>query len=207
MPNAAKAAAALLALATLQFAGASALAQVLYKWIDADGKVQYSDQPPKGYNGPVTRIEPDVAATPTPAPPPAKEPATPAAAPAKAPPAQDMAGKRRAVRTALEARLVAARDKLDAARRALADAPSPGTDERQVVQQQMKAGQGGMHGLSAKRSNCRPVVDKNGKAGVMCPALLPNDAYYERIAKLEAAIKEAEQELADAEEAWRRGVD
>lgn len=205
MPSAARAAAALLALCALQFAAGTASAQVLYKWIDADGKVQYSDQPPKGYKGPVTRIEPDVAATP--APPAARTPPPPAA-PAKAPaPAQDVAGKRRAVRTALEARLAAARDKVDAARRALADAPSPDTDERQVVQQQMKGGQGGMHGLSAKRSNCRPVVDKNGKAGVMCPALLPNDAYYERIAKLEAAVKEAEQELADAEEAWRRGVD
>lgn len=206
MPSAARLAAALLALGALQFAGGPALAQVLYKWIDADGKVQYSDQLPKGYKGPVTRIEPDVAATP--APPAAKAPLPPAAAPAKAPaPAQDVAGKRRALRTALEARLASARDKVDAARRALADAPSPDTDERQVVQQQMKAGQGGMHGLSAKRSNCRQVVDKNGKAGVMCPALLPNDAYYERIAKLEAAVKEAEQELADAEEAWRRGVD
>ena len=54
-------AAAALALACVSWA---AEAQVLYKWIDADGKVQYSDTPPKNPKGPVTRIEPDVAPTP-----------------------------------------------------------------------------------------------------------------------------------------------
>ena len=205
MPSAGRLLAAFAALVALQFAGL-AQAQVLYKWIDADGKVQYSDRPPKDPKGPVTRIEPDVHPAPVPA---AKAPPAPAAAePAKAPAVpEEMAVKRRAVRAALEKRLIAARDNLESAKRALADASAPEPDERQVVQQQMKAGQGGMHGLSAKRSNCRPVVDKNGKAGVMCPALLPNEAYFERIAKLEESVRKAEEELEDAERAWRRGVD
>lgn len=184
---------------------APAVSQVLYKWIDASGKVQYSDRPPKDMTG-VTRIEPDTPATPSPTP-----PAAPKADPAKAPPppAQDLAGKRRALRNELERKLAQARDNLDAARKALADASSPEPEERQVVQQQMKAGKGsgGMHGLSPARSNCRPYTDKNGKAGVMCPASTPNEAYYDRIAKLEESVRNAEEEVSQAEQAWRRGVD
>ena len=51
------------ALALCAFAGAAS-AQVLYKWTDADGKTQYSDRPPKNFNGTVTRMEPDVQPTP-----------------------------------------------------------------------------------------------------------------------------------------------
>lgn len=206
VPSAARLAQCLLALAGLLLPLA-VFSQVLYKWTDAEGKVQYSDRPPKDLKG-VTRIERDIPPTPSPAP-----PALPkvAADPAKAPPpgAQDPAGKRRAVRNQLEKALTQARDNLDAARKALTEASSPEPDERQVVQQQMKAGEGtgGMHGLSLARSNCRPYTDKNGKAGVMCPASTPNEAYYDRIAKLEEAVRTAEEEVAQAEQAWRRGVD
>lgn len=185
---------------------APAIAQVLYKWIDAEGKVQYSDRPPKDLKG-VTRIEPDAPATPAPAPAAPAKAAVDKALPAHAP--QDTAGKRRAVRNELERKLDEARANLDAARKALAQGSSPEPEERQVVQQQVKSGKagGGMHGLSLARSNCRPSVDKNGKAGVMCPASTPNEAYYDRMAKLEDAVRIAEEELAEAEQAWRRGVD
>ena len=202
-PRGASLAALLLALAGLLLPAAG-LSQVLYKWIDADGKVQYSDRPPKDPKG-VTRIEPDTPSTPSPAPP---APPKAAADPAKAPAAPDPAGKRRAVRNELEKKLAQARDNLDAARKALAEGSSPEPEERQVVQQQMKAGTGGgMHGLSQARSNCRSFTDKNGKAGVMCPASTPNQAYFERIAKLEEAVRNAEEEVAQAEQEWRRGVD
>jgi hypothetical protein len=180
-----------------------AIAQVLYKWIDADGKTQYSDQPPKKHQGPVTRIEPDVA--PTPAPPRKPAAATPAAAPAKAVPPEDPTAKRRATRAALEKRLVAARDKLDAARKALAETSDPEPEERQVVQQTAKMG-GGMHGLSGARSNCRVINDK-GKAAVSCPTTILKEEYFDRVGKLEEAVRVAEAELAEAEQAWRRGVD
>jgi len=206
VPSGASLAAFALAIAGLLLP-APAVSQVLYKWIDPSGKVQYSDRPPKDMTG-VTRIEPDTPATPSPTP-----PAVPKAAvdPAKTPPplAQDPAGKRRAVRNELERKLAQARDNLDAARKALTDAANPEPEERQIVQQQMKAGKGsgGMHGLSPARSNCRPYTDKNGKAGVMCPASTPNEAYYDRIAKLEEAVRNAEEEVSQAEQAWRRGVD
>ncbi len=187
---------------------APAIAQVLYKWIDADGKVQYSDRPPKDMKG-VTRIEPDTPATQAPAPAAPAIPAKAAVDPKAPARAQDPAGKRRAVRNELERKLDEARANLDAARKALAEASSPEPEERQIIQQQMKSGKGsgGMHGLSLARSNCRPSTDKSGKAGVMCAASVPNEAYFERIAKLEEAVRNAEEELSQAEQAWRRGVD
>lgn len=204
VPSAASLGVLLVALAGLMMP-ATGVSQVLYKWVDADGKVQYSDRPPKDAKG-VTRIEPDTAPTPSPAPPVAPK----AVADPKAPAArlQDPAGKRRAVRNELEQRLQLARDNLDTARKALAEASSPEPEERQIVQQQMKAGTGGgMHGLSGARSNCRPSTDKNGKAEVMCAASMLNEAYYQRIAKLEEAVRNAEEEVSQAEQAWRRGVD
>ena len=204
MPNAARRTSAALVAAAL-LVSAPAFAQVLYKWIDADGKTQYSDQPPKKAAGEVTRIEPD--AQPTPAPPPKAAPAaTPQPAAKPAPASQDLASKRRATRAVLEKRLVAARDNLERAKKALADA-SPEPEERQVVQQQIKAGQGGMHGQSTARSNCRQVRDKNGKAALICPTILPKEEYFDRVAKLEDAVRVAEEQLAEAEQAWRRGVD
>ncbi|MNC92465.1 hypothetical protein D3C83_88970 [compost metagenome] len=63
-----------------------------------------------------------------------------------------------------------------------------------------------MHGMGG-RSNCRQAVDAAGKKTTICPAVLPSSAYYERIARLEEAVRSAEQALAAAEEAYRRGRD
>ena len=203
MPSAARLVAALLALAC---AAIGAQAQVLYKWIDADGKVQYSDTPPKNPNGPVTRIERDVAPTPSPAIPMKAEPARAAPKAEPAAPASDIAAQRRAKRAMLEARLNQARDKLDAAKKALAEASGPEPKERQVFRQEIKQGQGGMHGLSSARANCKEVV-KDGKKATMCSGMYATDAYYERVAKLQVAVRQAEEDLDEAEQAWRRGVD
>lgn len=196
-----------LALAALGVACAAALpadAQVLYKWVDAAGKVQYSDRPPKDFKGPVTRIEPEYDRSPVvpPAPKPAALPvevrkgATDAAAP-------DLVTRRRATRNQLEARLSAARDKLEAAQKGLAEA-SPELDERQVIQQRMAVS--ATRGM-APRSNCSMEVGKDGAKIVMCPTMVASSAFYERLAQLEAAVAAAEEELAAAESAWRRGVD
>ena len=42
---------------------------------------------------------------------------------------------------------------------------------------------------------------------MQCPALVPSEAYYDRVRELEEAVKRAEAELDDAERAYRRGVD
>ncbi|HYC36846.1 MAG TPA: DUF4124 domain-containing protein [Usitatibacter sp.] len=197
-------AALLIAIAALLWSGA-ANAQVLYKWTDAQGKVQYSDQPPKNFKGEVTRIEPDV----YPAMQPSRVVAPPAPAQAppptleKANPADDIGARRKATRERLAADMARARERLEAARKARAEGEAPGQDERQVVRQHYAKGtQPGM-----PKSNCREVTAANGKKSLMCPALVPSPAYYERIEDLEAAVKRAEEELEAAERAYRRGVD
>lgn len=205
MQRNASAAAVVVALAWL-VAGPAA-AQALYKWIDTEGRVQYSDKPPKGFKGEVTRIETETdrvtlpaAATPpvTPAP-----PAT-AQEKAKAAAAESIAAKRRATREVLGARLKEARAKVEAAKKAMEGSESPEPEERQIIQQ--RGAQVAMDSM-ALRSNCRVEVGTDGKKGVMCPTAVPTPEYYDRVARQEAALRKAEEELAAAEEAWRRGVD
>jgi hypothetical protein len=204
------------ALAALQ---GIAFAQVLYKWTDKDGRVQYSDQPPKNSPGPVTRIEPDEKATPGPT----TDPGVPKATQSNDSVHQmiDMAAKKRAEREKLEERVTAARDKLAAAKAELENA-TPGDDERQVIQQRLDAatplpgagssstggmlGMGGMLG-GTPRSNCKTANNSNGTPVTMCPTIVPGEAYYDRVKQLEDAVKSAEDELAAAEYAYRRGVD
>lgn len=204
MPNAI----ARLAAFALAFAPALAVAQgpSFYKWIDADGKVQYSDKPPKAFKGEVTRIEHDFEkyVAPPAASAPGAAPAAPEKAKALVSAPDDPASKRRATRASLEARLARARADVEAARKALSDGEAPELDERQTIQQ--RGAKGGMHGMTA-RSNCRVEVGKDGKKSTMCPTSVPTAEYHDRVARQEEAVRKAEEELAAAEEAWRRGVD
>ena len=198
----------------------AALSQAFYKWTDKDGKVQYADQPPKNFTGPIIRVEPDAKADATALPPVPPKLGTKAAE--EAPPPPDMATKRRDLRKKLEANLTRARENLELAKLALAEAATPQDSERQVIQQRVdqralapgpgSASTGGMHGSGgmhggAPRSNCRSVKGSDGKVVTTCPTLVPNDAYYDHIQKLEEAVRKAEEELEAAEQAYRRGVD
>ena len=179
---------------------APAAAQVLYKWIDESGKTQYSYWPPKNFKGEVTRLETEVEKTTLP---PTVQP-TPVAPPAAKTlaPVDDIAARRRATRVTLEARLTKARANVEASKKALAQAETPEPDERQVIQQRAS---GGMHGMTG-RSNCR--VEGTGKTKtIMCPTMVPTEEYRDRVARLEENLRKAEEELAEAERAWRRGVD
>ena len=198
----------------------NAAAQVLYKWIDADGKTQYSDRPPKDFKGTVTRIEPD------------EQPAPAAPYRAPAPGAKDGEGRgaqlpdplveRREQRRKLAAAIAVARDKLAAAKSALDSAGGPQDDEHQVVQQRVdstsakpgpgSATTGGMLGTSGAsggtaRSNCTSVKGADGRVVTTCPTVVPNDAFYDRMRKLEDDVRAAEEGLAAAEQAYRRGAD
>jgi hypothetical protein len=189
-----------LLLAAALAAGAAA-AQVLYKWVDEQGKTQYSDRPPKAFKGEVIRIDTEVEKSTLP---PAPAP-LPASAGKVAPAAQgeDIAAKRRATRARLEERLTKARDKVAAAKTALEQGQAPEPEERQIVQQRTAGG--GMHGM-APRSNCR--VEGSGKnKTLMCPTFIPTPEYHDKVARLEEDVRKAEDELAEAERAWRRGVD
>ncbi len=216
----ASALAAILALSLASFCHQAA-AQVLYKWLDKDGKTQYSDRPPKNFTGEVMRLQPDEQPPPVPraAPKPAAKPVERAEEASAAPP--DYSAQRRELRRKLQADVANARLKLDTAKAALEAAASPNDEERQVIQQKVEKGKpagagsastggmigsGGMHG-GAARSNCKTVKGTDGKTITTCPTMVPNDAYYDRVKQLEDAVKVAEEELAAAEQAYRRGAD
>ena len=181
-------------------------AQTLYKWVDQDGKVHYADRPPVGFKGEVTRIEADAVPDVAPRPPPA--------APAKRQvedegkeKAPDPATRRRQQRELLAARLTAARDKVEAARKALAEGEGAGEDEKQFVHETFRRDERRPERTPPPRSNCMSSTSSGGTAEWNCPRQVPNDAYFERQGKLEEAVRQAEEELADAERAYRRGVD
>jgi hypothetical protein len=191
--------AAFLLFAVLIAVPAAANAQVLYKWTDKDGKSQYSDHPPKNFTGEVTRIEAETYPAPRVVPK-APLPERPVAESAKRENAADATKARRELRARLTSELAQARERYDAAKAALDDGGNPQDDERQVVQQRFDRIQSG-------RSNCRLAKNADGRTMAVCPAIVPNDAYYERIKQLEEAFKQAEAALSAAEEAYRRGVD
>ena len=194
----------------LAFAAALALspiagAQVLYKWVDKDGRVHFSDKPPVGFKGEVTAIQPDAVPDAVVRPP---------VAPGKArveedekPKPDDMAAKRRQLREQLALRVAQARAKLEAARKALDDGEDATDGERQFVRQNFPRDARRPARTPPPRANCQSTVGSDGKAIWNCPRQVPNEAYFDRRKNLEEAVKKAEEELAEAERAYRRGVD
>lgn len=170
----------------------------MYRWTDAQGRVQYSDRLPKDFKGEVTKIEADAQPPPISKPPPAR--VEPAKAAEK--PAGDLNSRLRATREKLAADVERARERLDAARKARDGDAGPGVDERQVVQQRFAKGTQ----PATPRSNCRQVTGADGKPQLMCPALVPGEAYYARVKELEDAVAKAQEDLDNAEQAYRRGV-
>jgi hypothetical protein len=178
---------------------AAAEAQTLYKLVGKDGKVTYVDKVPKGFDGEVTPLTID--------------PATNAQGPARAQPPQaaepgkkDYNTERRVARGKLQAALDKAAERLAAAKKALADGVDPREDEYQTIQQKFDAS-GAKPDQAGPRPNCRRQVDSNGKAIFVCPTIVPGEAYRDRQKALEDAVREAEAELAAAEQAYRRGTD
>lgn len=153
----------LAAAAALLAAPAPVDAQTLYKLIGKDGKVTYAEKPPKDFDGKVIRmdIDPNANTATLPKPP----------APASSKPSSDGPPRKSSEAPRAENSVQAARDKLDAARKALKDArDNPGEDEVQRV--------GTTSGFT------RPV---------------PTEAYEKRLAGLEEAVRRAETELRNAE--------
>jgi hypothetical protein len=211
-----------LAIAAFAALSADALGAAFYKWIDAQGNVHYGDQPPKGFKGEVTRVEVDPAANEVSV----QSPAAKAEARGAVKPGPDLLEQRRATRARLEANLASARERLDLAKQALAQFTADGSG--QVIQQTFDpsvappgtppggtpaAGSapgtlappsmGGMLGMSGNRSNCHTNANKT----VTCAGLVPNEEHTQHVAALEDAVKRAEADVAEAEVAYRKGVD
>jgi len=175
-----------------------AAAQVLYKLVDKNGQVTYSDREPKGYEGTVTRIEQDTAPTAVP-------PSKPVEAKKRESSSPGIAETRRSSREALDAKVRAAQAKVDAARKARDDGENPRADELQTVQHRYPPLR---KGEAPPRANCFHAVDPTSGAALLnCPTQVPQESYYERRKKLDDALRDAEAELAAAERAYRRGTD
>jgi len=176
---------------------AQASAQILYKLVDRDGRVTYSDREPKNHDGTVTRIEQDTAPTLVP------QGKTVTAKPAEAA-APGMAENRNKSREALDKKVREAQARVDAARAAKAEGEVPLSEELQTVQHRYAPLR---EGQVPPRANCFNAVDPNGAATLNCPTQVPQEAYYERRKKLDDELRLAEEELAVAERAYRRGTD
>src|SRR5687768_13896594 len=145
---------ALAALAGAALLCLPAAAQTLYKLIDKNGKVTYSESAPKNYDGQVIRIDidPNANTATLPKPPPPKAEPAPRGRPA---------GTAQASASPVQA----ARDRVDTAKRALADArDNPRPDEVTWVG---KVGGG-----------ARPVF---------------TESYQQRVERLELEVKNAEE--------------
>jgi hypothetical protein len=195
------------ALFALGLAFDSAAQAVYYRWIDKDGKVQFADKPPVNFKGEVTKVMID-----TPADPPPKAAPAPRA-PAKARAADedektpDLNTRRRQQREALEARVRQARLNLEAAKKALSEGEGTTDDERQFVRQNFARDEKNPAKTPPPRGNCMADRASTGQAIWNCPRSIPKEAYFDRQQKLDDAVKKAEEELAEAERAYRRGVD
>ncbi|HZZ94826.1 MAG TPA: DUF4124 domain-containing protein [Usitatibacter sp.] len=83
----------------------------------------------------------------------------------------------------------------------------PTVQQNPIDESHVQVARGGMFGMTANRQNCTAVAGKGPKPVVICPTIIPNAAYQERIAALEDAVKKAEEDVHAAEQAYRRGVD
>jgi hypothetical protein len=107
-------------------------------------------------------------------------------------------------RAELEKRLRAAQDKVEAARKAKAESEDPLPEELQTIQKRFPPL---ARGQAAPGPNCLSLVDAHGTAFLSCPSRVPNEDYYARQKALDDALRQAEEELALAERAYRRGTD
>ena len=141
-----------------------AAAQTLYKLIDKNGKVTYSESPPKNFDGQVIRMDIDPKANTATLP-------KPSAAPRPETEAEKILRRPSPASAGGGGNVQAARDKLEAAKKALQDAiDNPREDEIQR--------------MGTKSGFTRPV---------------PTEEYQKRIAGLEQNVKKAEEDLRVAE--------
>lgn len=139
-----------------------AAAQTVYKLIDRNGKVTYSEQPPKDFDGKVIRIDID----------PNANKASLGALREEAGTSAQPKAKAKVEAKSVADRLEEARKKLDAARKALEDAKE-------------NPREGDIQWLGKVGGGARPV---------------PSEEYQQRLAQLERAVKEAENEVHELEQ-------
>lgn len=174
----------------------------LYKLVDRNGRLTFTDTPPKAFDGQVIRLEP--VATPNALPPLPTGPGSPAPESLAVPP-EGFRDRRQREQADLLARLDKARRAVEVARLAKQEGSAAAPDEMQVIQRRYPVPRAGQ---PAPFANCARRTDPgSGVQVLICPAQVPGPAYHERQRKLEASLAEAEAVLAEAERAYRRGMD
>jgi hypothetical protein len=193
----------------LAMSAPNAHAVTLYKLVDVDGKVTYAELPPHDYHGRMIPMDIDVqtsAAQVTKATTPAPEQAAPKAEK----PEPDYLSRRRATRAALDARLKRARDRLEAAKAALANLTMQEDDVRIVMKEVKEKTRSDTRPPGSPDPRMRPGCKDlfaNGRHKYMCPGGAPNENFIARASALEEEVKQAEDEVEEAEVAYRKGVD
>lgn len=171
--------------------------KILYKLIDRQGRVIYTDSVPKNFDGTVTPLEPEAGSNVMPS---ARPPE--AAATVNAP--AGINETRRQARDDLDQKLRAAQAKAEAARKAKAEGADPLPEELQTIQHRSAPPRSGQ---PLPKPNCFVAKTPHGVPVVHCPSQVPNDAYYARQKTLDDELAAAEGELTLAERAYRRGTD
>jgi Domain of unknown function (DUF4124) len=155
-------------------------AQVLYKYVDANGKVTYSDRQPKPGEK-ATRVNTDPAVN--------VISVSPAVSSRGGEGVDARTKERAAARDKLQDAVTQAEKDVESAKKALEDGRDPREGEQRI--------RVGMKTIKGKDG--KPVNVPSGENVVT-----RNDAYAERIAGLEAAVKSAEERLERAREAARK---
>lgn len=168
--------------------------------MDENGRVIVSDKQPKGVK--FERIEYDPNANILDSP---KRSSERKLAPADSVDAR--ISERIRLRDRLQAQLSAARDRLAAAREALANNHDPKEDEWQpTVTHPDNGGKPNSKGVITGR-NGRVVCNRDGSGRVVCPAVpVPSAAYRERLEALQQAVQAAEEAVRIAEVNYRRNA-
>lgn len=175
-----------------------ASAQTLYRYVDKDGRVVVSDQPPKGV--PFSKVEYDRKTNLLETQRRTPDPSSRAAAEAG-----DLSARRSRLRDELRAAVDAARERLAAAKAALEEGREPKEDEWQpTVTNPDNGGKPNAKGVITGRGG-RVVCNVDASRRIVCPAVpVPTEAFLKRLDALEQAVKDAEQALRDAELKYRR---
>jgi hypothetical protein len=177
-----------------------AQAQTLYKDVDKDGKVTYSDEP-RGKDGKTTTLEIDKNLNVTKSPKRYSD--------GKKSDFDERIRKREAVRDKLRADLEKAQARLAAAEMALANGRDPRDEELQsTISNPDNNGKPNAAGIITGRGGrvvCSKDKNPDGSERIICPAIsVPSEEYPKRVKELEDAVASAEEEVRSAEQAYRR---
>jgi hypothetical protein len=178
----------------------STQAQTLYRGVDNDGRVTYSDEP-TGKDGKTIKLEIDKNLNVTASPKQYSD--------GKKSDIDERITKRVALRDKLRAALEKAQAQLATAEMSLANGRNPRDEELQpTISHPDNNGKPNAAGNITGRGGlvlCSKEKNPDGSAQIVCPAIpVPNEDYHKRVKELEDAVAQAEDEFRSAERAYRR---